>query len=445
MKKVLLLGAGLSSTSLIIYLLNNSRKYNWHITIGDYSLDLVNKKIDGHPNASGIQFDANNKDQMKAEVSKSDLVISMLPARMHYLVANECLSQKKNMITASYIGNEIKDMDKQVKEAGLLFLNEIGVDPGIDHMSAMEVINRIKEEGGHLTSFKSSTGGLVAPEYDNNPWKYKFTWNPRNVVLAGQGVSMYIKNGNYKYIPYHKLFKRLETISLSNVGDFESYPNRDSLQYRETYGLLDIKTMFRGTLRRPGFCSAWDIFVQLGMTDSTFQIENSANMTYREFVNSFLKYDIVKPVEQKLSEYLGISLDSEEMSKLNYLEIFSNEKIGLDNATPAQILQHRLEQKWKLADGDKDMIVMQHQFEYELGDRKKKIVSSLVVMGKNSKETAMAITVGIPLAIAAKLILTGVINETGVHRPCIKSIYEPVLKELHEYGITFQEEEFDIT
>jgi len=248
----------------------------------------------------------------------------------------------------------------------------------------------------------------------------------------------------YKYIPYYRVFARLEPVHINGVGEFEVYPNRDSLKYRETYGLADIETMFRGTLRRPGFCSAWNIFVQLGLTDNSFSIEDSENMTYRDFVNTFLAYHIDKPVEEKLCNYLGIDDDSPEMEKLRYLDIFSNEKIGLKNATPAQILQKRLEEKWQLGAGDKDMIVMQHQFEYIKDGKRKKIVSSLVVRGKNNMETAMAITVGVPVAIGAKLILNGVINCSGVKRPVEKAIYQPVLKELEEYGIKFIEEEFDI-
>ncbi len=444
MKNILLLGAGLSTASLINYLLDNSEENNWKITIADASLNLVNEKIQNHPNAVALEFDAYNEEQMEHEVSKADLVISMLPARMHHLVAIKCVKFKINMVTASYVGEEIREMEEAAKDAGILLLNEIGVDPGIDHMSAMEIIHRIQENGGKLTSFKSSTGGLVAPEYDNNPWQYKFTWNPRNVVLAGQGVSMFIRNGRYKYIPYYRVFTRLEPVHIDGVGEFEVYPNRDSLKYRETYGLSDIETMFRGTLRRPGFCSAWNIFVQLGLTDNSFTMEDSENMTYRDFVNTFLAYHVDKPVEEKLCNYLGISNDSPEMIKLRYLDIFSNEKIGLKNATPAQILQKRLEEKWQLDPGDKDMIVMQHQFEYIKEGKKKKIVSSLVVKGKNNMETAMAITVGVPVAIGAKLILNGIIKSTGVKRPVEKAIYKPVLKELEDYGIKFIEEEFDI-
>lgn len=445
MKKIFLLGAGLSSTSLINYLLKNSTEHNWKITIGDVCLDAVQKKINGHPNATALKFDATNHGQLELEVGKADMVISMLPARMHHLVATQCLKFGKNLVTASYVSKEVKQMEDEVKKKGLLFLNEIGVDPGIDHMSAMNVIHRIEEEGGKLLSFKSSTGGLVAPEYDNNPWQYKLTWNPRNVVLAGQGVSMYIKNGRYKYIPYHKLFQRLETIEVLNVGTFEVYPNRDSLKYRHTYNLEDIPTIFRGTMRRPGYCKAWDILVQLGLTSDEFIVENSENLTYREFINSFVAYDRDSPVEEKIARYVGVKTDSPEMKKLIWLGIFENEPIGLKDVTPAQILQHKLEQKWQLGPDDKDMIVMQHQFEYEKDGKRKGIKSSLVVRGIDKMQTAMSITVGTPVAIAAKLILTGKLKKTGVVIPVEKDVYMPILAELEEYGIRFVEEEFEVS
>lgn len=444
MNQILLLGAGLSSTSLINYLLEKSEELDWQICVGDIDLETAQRKVNGHKRARSFKFDVSNQEQLETEVKAADVVISMLPARMHPLVANMCLEHSKHMVTASYISEEVLALSDKVKQKDLLFLNEIGVDPGIDHMSAMKVIHRIKKDGGKLLSFKSSTGGLVAPEYDTNPWKYKFTWNPRNVVLAGQGVSRYRKHNRYKYIPYHKLFTRVEEASVLDVGDFEVYPNRDSLIYLKTYGLEDIPTMFRGTMRRPGYSKAWNVFVQLGLTNNDFKVDNSEDITYREFMNMFLAYDPIKPVENKVCEYVGIDLDSPEMEKLNYLEMFSDEKIGLSDVTPAQILQHRLEQKWSLDPDDKDMIVMQHQFEYELAGKKKKIVSSLVVIGKDTSDTAMSITVGIPVAIATKLLLTGKITKTGVIAPVEEDVYTPVLAELEEYGIKFVEEEFDL-
>lgn len=442
MKQILLLGAGLSTTSLIKYLLEHSEEFQWRVRIGDQKLKLVQDKINGHVNAEAFQFSVEDTILLESEVQKADVVISMLPARFHSPVATACLKFRKNMLTASYVPHDVKKLDEKIREAGLIFLNEIGLDPGIDHMSAMEVINSIQGKGGKLLLFKSSTGGLVAPGYDNNPWRYKFTWNPRNVVLAGQGISQFIRNGKYKYIPYNKLFERVENIQVLDYGEFEVYPNRDSLQYRSIYHLDEIPTMFRGTLRRPGYCKTWNILVQLGMTNNDFSIPNSDTMTYREFVNTFLAYDPVKPVEEKLCAYFNIKPDSPEMDRLNFLGLFENEKIGEANLSPAQILQKRLEEKWQLEEGDRDMIVMQHQFEYELNGKLLGKKSSMVVIGKDNQETSMAMTVGLPLAIATKMVLQGKIPQKGVVIPVFPEIYQPVLNELAEYGIRFVEEEY---
>ena len=444
MKKILILGAGLSSSSLIKYLLDHSSQYNWKVRIGQRTIEVAKRKIGNHPNGEAVAFDVFNEQQLLEEVKNTDVVISMLPARFHYLVAERCVEFGKHMITASYVSKDIKSLHEKAVEKGLLLLNEIGVDPGIDHMSAMKVIDEIKAKGGEMISFKSSTGGLVAPEFDNNPWNYKFTWNPRNVVVAGQSVAQYIDYGKYKFVPYNQLFRRIEKMSILDVGEFEMYPNRDSLGYRETYGLEDIPTLLRGTLRRPGYCAGWNVFVQLGATDDTYVIDNSENLTYREFINSFLPYDEKDSVEQKLCNYVGIDMESETMSRLKWLGIFEDAKIGIPNATPAQILQKLLEEKWALGSEDKDMIVMQHQFDYKLNGKNKRITSSLVVIGKDQVHTAMSITVGVPVAIATKLFLTGVIKQKGVIVPTMKDIYEPVLKELEEYGIVFVEEEIDL-
>lgn len=444
MKKILVLGAGLSSSSLIKYLLDNSSEYDWKVRVGDMSLEVAEKKVDNHENGEAFEFDVFNEQQRIDEIKNADLVISMLPARFHHLVAERCVEFDKHMVTASYVSKEVQALNEQAIEKGLMLLNEIGVDPGIDHMSAMKVIDEIKAKGGEMLAFKSSTGGLVAPEFDNNPWNYKFTWNPRNVVVAGQSVAQYIDHGKYKYVPYNQLFKRIEKMSILDVGEFEMYPNRDSLSYRETYGLEDIPTLLRGTLRRSGYCAGWDVFVQLGATDDTYTIENSENLTYREFINMFLPFNEDDTVEQKLCKYVGIEMESETMSRLKWLGIFDDTKIGLPDATPAQILQKVLVEKWALGPEDKDMIAMQHQFDYKLNGKTKRILSSLVVKGQDQVHTAMSITVGIPVAIATKLFLTGVIKRTGVIVPTMKDVYEPVLKELEEYGIVFVEEEIDL-
>ncbi len=444
MKKILLIGAGLSSSTLIKYLLDNAEEQHWTLTVADQSEELASKKVAGHPAGRAIKFDAFNTQQREQEIKNANLVISMLPANLHYVVAETCMRFNKNLVTASYVSDQIKAMDKELRSRGLLFLNEIGLDPGIDHMSAMQVIDKIKAKGGKLEVFESNTGGLVAPEYDNNPWKYKFTWNPRNVVIAGQAGARFLDRGAVKYIPYHQLFRRTEILSVLNYGEFESIPNRDSLQYLDIYGLEGIKTMYRGTFRRPGYASAWHALVLLGVTDDTFVIDNSENMTYRDFINAFLPYGKDRTVEEKVCDYLQIGIGSEIMQKLRWLGLFEKKTIGLKNATPAQIIQKILEEKWALEPNDLDMIVMQHQFIYELEGTKHKIISSMVVKGDDKVHTAMSKTVGLPLAIAVKYILNGVIQETGVHVPVKASIYQPVLTELQQFGISFIEEKFEL-
>jgi len=443
MRNLLIIGAGKSSSSLIKYLLDISSDENLHITIGDISIEDINNRIEKHKNLTVIQLDVFNKVHREAEIKKADIIISMLPARFHLEVAKDCIQFQKNMVTASYISDEMKALDAEVKKNGLVFMNEIGVDPGIDHMSAMQVIDKIHAKGGKMLLFESFTGGLVAPESDTNLWNYKFTWNPRNVVTAGQGgAAMFIQEGTYKYIPYHKLFRRTEFLQINGSGKFEAYANRDSLKYRSIYGLEDIPTMYRGTIRKVGFSRAWNIFIQLGMTDDTYTIENSEHMSYRDFVNLFLAYSPTDSVELKLRSYLKIDQDDVMWEKLIELNIFSPTKIiGLKNATPAQILQKILMDKWTLSEDDKDMIVMHHKFGYELNGKKQQIESSMVAIGENQTYTAMAKTVGLPVAIAALKILNGDIKTPGVLRPISKEVYEPILKELKSFGISFTEKE----
>lgn len=444
MKKILVIGAGLSASSMIKYFLDHAQEFDWQVTVGDTNLETAQRKVNNHPKGKAVFFDIKDEKTSTAAVADADVVISFLPAFLHPMVANLCIKYRKHMVTASYVSNEMKALDKEAQNLGLTFLNELGVDPGIDHMSAMKVMDKIKAKGGKLLAFKSNTGGLVAPEYDNNPWHYKFTWNPRNVVLAGQGTAQYIENGKYKFIPYHQLFRRVEKAKVLQVGEFEVYPNRDSLKYREIYNIQNIPTLVRGTMRRPGYCEAWNVFVQLGMTDDTYTLSDSANMTYKQFIDAYLPENASSSVQQKLSNYLGIAMNSQTMQMLEWLGIFEDKKIEMDNATPAQMLQKLLEGKLFLGKDDKDMIVMQHQFDYELQGRKKRILSSMVVLGKDTTHTAMAITVGTPVAIATKLLLTGKINVKGVKIPVTKDLYEPILAELQPMGIQFIDEEFDI-
>ncbi|MEM7374858.1 MAG: saccharopine dehydrogenase C-terminal domain-containing protein [Bacteroidota bacterium] len=445
MKHILIIGAGRSATSLISYLLKLCKEQNWTLTLGDLSKELAQQKLGGAPFAEAISFDVHDSLQREEEIMKADLVISMLPFRFHPLVAEPCIQHGVPLLTASYVSTEIKEMDQAAKDKGVLILMECGLDPGIDHMSAMRVIDQIRAEGCELTAFETFTGGLLAPESCmDNPWEYKFTWNPRNVVLAGSGTVKFIQEGRYKYYPYHRLFRRTEILHIPEYGYFEGYANRDSLKYLHVYDLEGIRTLYRGTLRRPGFCKAWDIFVQLGATNDTYLMEGVAEMTHRQFLNSFLSYDPKNSVELKLAHYMNLELEGEEMFKMKWLGMFEEELIGLQQGTPAQLLEHILKKKWRILPEDKDMIVMLHKFDFLDQGRPRQIQSHMVLTGTDSLHTAMAKTVGIPLGIAAKMVLTGKIKETGIQIPVKPSIYTPILDELRHYGMDFVERELEI-
>ena len=441
MRNILVIGSGQSSSSLITYLLNKSFSENLHITVADVSLELAKSKVKNHENGTAIALNILNEAERKEAINNANIVVSMLPAHLHINVAKDCLEFGKSMVTASYISKEMSALHEEAIEKNLIFMNEIGLDPGVDHMSAMQVIDRIREKGGKMLLFESFCGGLVAPESDDNLWNYKFTWNPRNVVLAGHGgAAKFIQEGTYKYIPYQKLFRRTEILNIDGYGKFEAYANRDSLKYRSVYGLDNILTLYRGTIRRVGFSRAWNVFIQLGMTDDSYTIEDSEHMSYRDFTNSFLAYNPFDSVELKLRYYLKIDQDDIVWEKLSELDLFNSTKmVGLKNATPAQILEKILKDNWTLNENDKDMIVMQHLFGYELNGKKEQIESSMVCIGDNQTYTAMAKTVGLPVAIATLKILNGEITTAGVQMPISKEVYEPILKELKENGIVFHE------
>ncbi len=442
MKKVLILGAGLSASSLIRYLLEKSTDFNWQIRVVDSKIDVVRRKMAGHPNGVALSFNATDSEARRSEMEQADLIISMLPARFHAEVAKDCIALKKHLITPSYISPEMNALDAEAKAAGILIMNEIGVDPGIDHMSAMQIIDSIRARGGDITSFKSYCGGLIAPESDNNPWNYKFTWNPRNVVLAGSGgAAQYIDRHEYKYIPYSHIFSRLDAIEIDGFGSFDGYANRDSLSYRSVYGLENIPTFYRGTLRRSGYCQYWNIFVNLGMTDDTYKMQDSESLTPRNFLNAFLPYYVSVPVEDKLRKFCkdyGIT----DLERFEWLGLFDNEHpIGLPNASPAELLEHILLDKWQLQPHDRDMIVMVHQFEYLLHGKEMTIESSMVNIGEDETFTSMSNLVGLPIAICAKMILTEKLTDTGVCVPIAPHVYNPILDELADYGVKFIEQE----
>jgi saccharopine dehydrogenase-like NADP-dependent oxidoreductase len=445
MQNILIFGAGRSASSLISYLIEQAPKHGWHITVADMSLDLAVSKIGNADCATAIQFLATDAALRESLISRAVAVVSMLPASLHLLIAQDCLRLGKSLFNASYVSKELIAMDAEVRQKGLTFLCELGLDPGIDHMSAMQIIHELEAQNAQIESFRSYTGGLVAPESDNNPWHYKFSWNPRNVVVAGQSTAKYLQNNLYKYVPYQRLFAEAETVEIQGMGEYEIYPNRDSLSYREAYGLENIPTLLRATIRHKGFSRAWNVFVQLGLTDDSYTLSHSDQLTYRQYFEAFLPPLTLTACQNNIPATLAhlfhLSADDAVLEQLAWLEIYSDTRqVKLANATPAQVLQQLLEEKWLLLPNDKDMIIMQHEFVYSIDNQRFKRLSTLVQKGENAIDTAMSHLVGLPLAIAVKHYMLGNIRNIGVNIPTFADIYEPIMKDLAEQGVCFSEQ-----
>jgi saccharopine dehydrogenase-like NADP-dependent oxidoreductase len=437
MRNILVLGAGRSATVLIDYLIDHAPQGHWTVTVADMDAATAIRKVGGRAQAKAVGADLSDRAVRLGLMQGMDVVVSLLPPPMHPEVAKDCLTVGCHMATASYVSDAMRTLHQEAAAKGLTFINEIGLDPGIDHLSAMQMLDTLRADGHRILHFESHCGGLVAPESDDNPWGYKFTWNPRNVVLAGQGgAAKFIHNGTYRYIPYQRLFSRIDQIWIDGYGSFEGYANRDSLGYREAYGLNDALTVFRGTLRKEGFCAAWNVFVQLGMTDDTYTMEGTDRMTLSGYLGAFLP-DNGAPLRYRLADHLCVS--DRVMDQIDWLGLFGDEPVGLAHATPAQILQSVLERKWAMRPTDKDMIVMWHRIGSMKDGVEHTTTASLVVKGDDTERTAMAKTVGLPLAIATRMVLEGTIARKGVLLPIYPDIYGPMLAELQRFGIRFEE------
>ena len=444
-KSIVILGAGRSSSSLIRHLLQNASSEGFTVRIGDLDLALAEKKAEGHACASTFALDAGNPEARRKEIEAADLVISMLPAFLHPDVARDAIATRTPLITPSYLSPEIAGMDAAAKAVGIPILNELGLDPGIDHLSAMEVIDGLRSNGATLTGFESYTGGLVAPESDDNPWHYKFTWNPRNVVLAGQGGSATFKeNGRIRVLPPHRLFKEVTQIDVPGAGRFEGYANRDSLAYEQIYGIQGIDTLVRGTLRGDGFCGGWDAVFQLGMNRDDAQVSYPEGTTWRDFTAGFSggvpKGADEAAVREAVAKVTGA--DGPALDLLGAIGLFGQRPLARRAGSPADILQELLEDQWALQAGDLDMIVMWHRFHYRDAQGRNRVKTShLVHIGEDETHTAMSLTVGLPLALAARMWARGEWNGSGVLLPTTPDLYAPLLKGLHGEGIAFTETE----
>lgn len=430
MKQILLFGAGKSATVLIDYLKQTATQKQWQVTVADVNLAAVQAKVGDHTWIKAVGVSIDDTAERQALIRQADVVISLLPPALHYTVALDCLAFGKHLLTASYVDDRIRALAGQIRDKEILFLCEMGLDPGIDHMSAMQLIHRIKAKGGQIRSFLSHCGGLVAPESDTNPWHYKISWNPRNVVLSGKAGAIYKEDAQVQTRTYEQVFTGCGEVTIEGLGSLAYYPNRDSLGYISTYGLEDAATFKRTTLRYPEFCTGWKTVIDLGLTDETDSVDTDglsiSGFLQQRCQDRNIRFDAMTPLLQEQFLFLGWQ-DTTPIHK--------------GNCCSADVLQFILEKQWVLLPGDKDMVVMLHELGFEMNGSRYQVSSSLVVTGEDHIRTAMAKTVGLPLGIAATLLLEGQIRETGLHIPIIPAIYEPVLQKLEEQGIVFREKE----
>ncbi len=437
MQNILLFGAGKSASCLIQFILEKADSTSYQLHIADIHTTHIN---DLFPENKNLHLhDVNmveQEDTRKQLIQDADIVLSLLPPHLHLTIAKDCIAIGKHLITASYVSKEMEDLHEAAKEKNVMLMCEMGLDPGIDHMSAMEIMHKLEAKGAKLLSFKSHCGGLVAPDSDTNPWHYKISWNPRNIVNAGKAGAVYLENEVQKELPYEQIFENSKSIDFPEIGPLAYYPNRDSLHYKSLYKLHDIKTLIRTTLRYPSFNKAWDIIIQMGLSTEEDQIDTNA-FSIRDWVAQ--KMDIhLQDLQQEIIKLC--QGDKELIECINYLDLLSEQKLSLGIVSSADILQKILESKWKLDKADKDMIVMQHEFEFSLNGENKYLQSSLMVIGENSVFTAMAKTVGLPMGILAHLVLQGKVAAiAGVQIPIMTTVYVPVLESLVEQGIIFQE------
>ena len=440
MKKVLILGAGLVAKPLVRYLLDQP---DFEVEVASRTVSKAVKLIDNHPRGKASELNLKNEEGLKDKISKADLIISMVPYTFHPIVAKYCIDYKKAMVTTSYVSEVMKNLDAEAKKAGILILNEVGLDPGIDHMEAMRIIHEVEEKGGEILSFTSYCGGLPAPEANTNPFGYKFSWSPTGVLLAGKNSAQYLKDGQQIFIPPQDLFDNYLMINIEGLGEFEGYPNRDSLPYIELYGIKSTKTMFRGTLRNKGWCSTLKKIADLGLLEE--EEKDWTGLTYKDFLKKLMNSPAEEDIKKSLSAHLNIEENSDIIQRYEWLGLLSDEPLPLEKGSPLNILGAIMLEKLQYAEGERDMIMLQHQFIASYpGDKKEKITSTLIDFGIPHGDTSMGRTVGLPAAISTKLILEGKIEKTGVHIPVTPEIYIPILQELKELDIAFKEKKEDM-
>ena len=442
MVNILVAGAGKSSTWLISYLLRHASREKWIITIADGNAAAINEKTGGYSAARNATFDITSEVERQRLVQQADIVVSLMPPHLHILLAKDCLEFSKHLITSSYISPEMKELDAAVRKSNLMFMCEMGLDPGIDHMTANQIIHSIQRVAGRLESFSSYCGGLIAPESDTNPWHYKFSWNPRNIIDAGKAGASYLKASKIENIGYNFIFQKNEIINTTGAGNLAWYPNRDSLKYLDVYEVPDATTFLRATLRHADFCAGWDALVRLGAT-STESGPGEDVRTYAQWIQSLSGYDIggSQSLQEHVVQKLRLKSKNKVVHMLEWLGLFEEAPLRAETGTHGDILLLLLEDKWAMLPEDKDMVVMQHEVGYTHRGRHSTLVSSMMLKGENRERSAMAKTVGLPMAILTKLVLGKKLRVPhGVLLPGMPAIYRPVLTELAHHGIVFKEE-----
>ncbi|MCF7885096.1 MAG: saccharopine dehydrogenase NADP-binding domain-containing protein [Candidatus Marinimicrobia bacterium] len=439
MKKILVLGAGLVAKPLVKYLINED---DFEVTVATRTVRKAEQLVENSSNGKAVQLDVNNTKELRRLIKKSDITISLLPYTFHAKVAKICIEFGRHMVTTSYISDEMQALDEDAKKAEILILNEIGVDPGIDHMSAMRIIDRVENQGGKVASFKSYCGGLPAPEANDNPFGYKFSWSPKGVLKAGKNEAKYLKDGQIIEIDGEELFQHYWPLEFEDApAKFETYPNRNSLPYIDTYCLEDVDTMFRGTIRNRGWCDALNCIVKLGLLDDNKQ-EDLSKMTYNQLLRTQVNAGKNESTRDAVDTYLGESSNKAALDKLEWLGLFEEKQLPNEN-TLIDVMTALFLEKMSYQENERDMIVLFHDFLVEFPDKKQRITSTLIEYGLPNGDSAMARTVSLPAAIATRLILRNEIQEKGVHAPVIPEIYNPVLNELEKMGIVCKEKEQD--
>ena len=435
MKKILILGAGLVAKPLVRYLLDQP---GYEVEVASRTVSKAERLIDRHPKGTAKSLDLKNEEGLRDEIKNSDLVISMVPYTFHTKVAKYCIEYRKHMVTTSYVSAEMKSLNGKAKDAGIMILNEIGLDPGIDHMEAMRIIHEAEDKGGEITSFTSYCGGLPAPEANTNPFGYKFSWSPIGVLLAGKNSARYLKDGKIVNIASEDLFTNYVIMPIEGLGKFEGYPNRDSIPYIDLYGIHSTKTMLRGTLRNLGWCETLKKIVELGLLDQNEK--DWPGYTYEKFMRGFTQDPAKVGIKNAVAARLNIDPDSEIMDRFAWLGLFNDDPVPIDKGGAIDVLAAKMVEKMSLGEGERDMIVLKHTFEAAYpGGKKERITSTLIDYGIPHGDSAMARTVGLPPAIGTKLILEGKISNTGVHIPVQPDIYLPLLMELKKLKIGFTE------